>query len=128
MWHKPGAALAAIGVVLVVLSACGRDEAPTITSGSPAATGAGQAVYETRCAPCHGVEGRGDGPAAAGVTPRPRNFRDPDFWNGRSSEQLLLVVRDGKPGTLMPPFEGALDKEQIDAVVAYIQTFRPGTP
>jgi len=81
-------------------------------------------IFATRCAPCHGADGRGDGPAAAGLDPKPRNFHDPEFWRGRTAEQLRLVVRNGKPGTLMPPFEGALSKEEIDAVVAQLETFR----
>ena len=86
--------------------------------------GQGQTVYETRCAPCHGPDGAGDGPAAAAITPKPRNFRDPAFWNGRTAQQLRLVVRDGRPGTMMAPFAGALSDAQIDDVVAYLQRFR----
>ena len=47
------------------------------------------------------------------------------FWKGRTREQLRLVVEQGKPGTLMAPFEGALTSAEIDDVVAYLQTFRP---
>lgn len=88
----------------------------------------GKATYETRCSPCHGVEGGGDGPAAAAIVPKPRNFRDPQFWTGRTAVQLRLVVKQGRPGTLMAPFEGVLSNDEIDDVVAYIQTFRPKNP
>jgi len=90
--------------------------------------GQGQIVYETRCAPCHGADGAGDGPAAAAITPKPRNFHDPAFWNGRTAQQLRLVVRDGRPGTMMAPFAGALSDAQIDDVVAYLQRFRAAAP
>jgi mono/diheme cytochrome c family protein len=135
MWRRSPALAASIGLAVLVLSGCGGDQtkaggetatAPSVTL--PPSRVSGEEVYGTRCAPCHGAEGHGDGPAAASITPKPRNFRDRDFWKGRNPEQLRLVVREGKPGTLMPPFEGALDKEQIDAVVAYIQTFRPAAP
>ena len=116
--------------VLVLLMVVGCGGSPTEERHAAPAPDAirGQVVYETRCAPCHGTEGRGDGPAAAGIDPRPRNFHDQDFWRGRSVEQLRLVVRQGKPGTLMPPFEGAIDAGQIDDVVAFIQHFRPAAP
>ena len=121
MWRSRAGLALALG-----LAACGSGDegrrAPAPAAAPEAADG--RVVYETRCAPCHGVDGRGDGPAAATITPKPRNFSDPDFWKGRSADQLRLVVRQGKPGTLMPPFEGALDKDQIDAVVAYIERFR----
>jgi len=87
-----------------------------------------RAVYETRCAPCHGSGGTGDGPAAAAITPKPRNFRDAQFWKGRTREQLRLVVKQGRPGTLMAPFEGVLSEAEIDDVVAYLESFRPAGP
>ena len=85
----------------------------------------GKGVYESRCAPCHGDRGGGDGPAAAALEPKPRNFLAPEFWQGRTTTQLRLVVKSGKPGTLMAPFEGVLSDAEIDDVVAYVETFRP---
>lgn len=105
-----GAALA----VLLLASAAGATDLPK-----------GRTVYETRCAPCHGSDGGGDGPAAAAITPRPRNFRDPAFWTGRTPQQLKLVVAEGRPGTLMAPFKDALSAAEIDDVVTYLQSFRP---
>jgi len=85
----------------------------------------GRVVYEQRCAACHGSAGAGDGPAAAAMEPHPRNLRDPDFWRDRTAAQLRQVVRDGKPGTLMAPFAGVLSDAEIDAVVAFVQSFHP---
>lgn len=110
---------------MLVLSACSGG--PVAGEREPTESASGQSIYETRCAPCHGDGGAGDGPAAAGLDPKPRNFRDPDFWRGHSPAELRLVVKQGKPGTLMPPFEGALSETQIDAVVGYLETFRPGS-
>ena len=111
-----------LGVLLLPGPAAAADQARA------AAEAAGRQVYETRCTPCHGVGGAGDGPAAAAMEPKPRNFRDPGFWKGRSTEQLRLVVTQGRPGTLMAPFEGVLSRAEIDAVVAYVQSFRPAAP
>jgi mono/diheme cytochrome c family protein len=85
----------------------------------------GKRVYTERCAPCHGDDGRGDGPAAAALEPRPRNLRDPAFWQGRSPAALGDVVRHGKPGTMMQPFEGVLSDAEIAAVIEYLARFRP---
>jgi mono/diheme cytochrome c family protein len=104
--------------------------AATATPGraaeAPAPDDHGRSVYAVRCAPCHGDGGAGDGPAAAALEPKPRNFRDPAFWSGRSPVQLKLVVEHGRPGTMMAPFQGVLSDEEIDAVVAYlVAQFKP---
>jgi mono/diheme cytochrome c family protein len=39
---------------------------------------------------------------------------------------LRLVVVQGRPGTLMAPFAGVLSDAEIDDVVAYVESFRPG--
>ncbi|HYM67436.1 MAG TPA: c-type cytochrome, partial [Patescibacteria group bacterium] len=41
----------------------------------PGAAGAAdEALYRRHCAVCHGIAGRGDGPAAGLLSPRPRDF------------------------------------------------------
>ena len=124
-----GGACAALVVFLGALAACGGDrQATEQSSAAPVdARARGESIYSVRGAPCHGANGGGDGPAAASITPKPRNFRDPDFWRGRTIEQLRLVVRQGKPGTLMPPFEGVLSAAEVDDVVGYLQGFRPAS-
>ena len=34
----------------------------------------GKSVYDAHCAECHGSDGKGGGPGAAYLTPRPRDF------------------------------------------------------
>jgi len=54
---------------LLLLSAHGVDAAPP----------AGELLYRRYCAACHGVEGRGDGPASAALSPRPTDLTRLDF-------------------------------------------------
>ena len=126
MWRRRSGRAPTLALVMV--AGCGGGGTEERRAAPAADVVRGQVVYETRCAPCHGTEGRGDGPAAAGINPRPRNFHEQEFWRGRTVEQLRLVVRQGKPGTLMPPFDGAVDGEEIEDVVAFIQRFRPAAP
>ena len=80
----------------------------------------GARLYAERCSGCHGEQGAGDGPAAAALVPRPKNFRD---GGDRSFEQLRAVVKKGKPGTMMPLFDGVLTEAEIDAVTRFVQRF-----
>ena len=111
--RAPGFAVA----LVVVLAGAGR---------SAAESDSGRVIYEQRCAACHGATGDGNGLAAAAMDPRPRNLRDAEFWRGRTAADVRQVVRDGKRSTLMAPFAGALSDAEIDAVVAYVESFRPG--
>jgi len=85
----------------------------------------GRILFLTRCSPCHGSEGRGDGPGAAAIEPKPRNFHDAEFWRTRTEAQIREAILKGKPGTLMSPFEGALSDAEIDAIIRHLQTFKP---
>jgi mono/diheme cytochrome c family protein len=85
----------------------------------------GARVWAERCSGCHGDDGKGDGPAAMALVPRPRNFRDAAFWQGRTAEQIRSVVAKGKPGTMMQPFAGVLTDAEIDAVVLHVVRFDP---
>jgi mono/diheme cytochrome c family protein len=85
----------------------------------------GARLYTERCSPCHGDSGRGDGPTAPALQPPPRDFSEAAFWKGRPMAQLRAVVKGGKPGTMMPPFEGVLSDAEIDAVVESLRRFDP---
>jgi mono/diheme cytochrome c family protein len=89
----------------------------------------GKSVFTQNCQMCHGSEGKGDGPAAAGLNPKPANFSDParkDF----TYERQIKVVKAGGPteklSPLMPPFGESLTEQQIRDVVTYVRdTFLP---
>jgi len=110
----PGARSAVVAVLLLCLAGQG--------SASD-----GARLYADRCSGCHGDDGKGDGPAAAAVEPKPRNFRSPDFWHDRTDAGLRAVVLRGKPGTMMPPFAGIMSDEEVEAVVSFIRHFDPSS-
>jgi high-affinity iron transporter len=72
----------------------------------------GQALYQAQCASCHGLEGRGDGPLAAGLTPPPVAFTDRGRARERSLFALHQTITRGVPGTSMPAFATLGDDER----------------
>ncbi|HKZ75863.1 MAG TPA: c-type cytochrome, partial [Actinomycetota bacterium] len=93
----------------------------------------GKQVYEQKCALCHGASGKGDGPAAELLLPRPRDFTAGKYkirstLSGQppSDEDLVRVIKAGMPGTSMPAWEKVLKDDEVRAVVAYVKVFFPG--
>jgi DMSO reductase family type II enzyme heme b subunit len=92
---------------------------------------AGKPVYETRCAGCHGSSGKGDGPAAELLLPRPRDFTAGKYkFRSTASplaldQDILRMISDGMPGTSMPAWGAFLPDKDRQALVAYLKTFAP---
>ena len=64
----------------------------------------GQKSYKTNCALCHGAEGKGDGPSAAGINPKPRNLVEGRWTQGEGSIAHFNVITNGIAGTSMASF------------------------
>lgn len=68
--------------------------APAAEPGEAAKEEARQ-LFATRCFTCHGTEGAGDGPASAGLSPKPRNLQDPAWQASVSDEHIEKIVLYG---------------------------------
>lgn len=100
-----------------------------VTAGAQEAS-PGRAVYDRWCAGCHGAEGRGDGPAAGTMLPRPRDFTTAQYQirttpSGAlpTDADILHVIDEGMPGTAMPGWEDRLSQEQRRALVDVLKGF-----
>ena len=94
----------------------------------------GKVIFDAKCVECHGASGKGDGPAATQLTPRPRDFttgkykiRTTESGTGPTDEDLIQSVRQGLYGTAMPGWERILSDSDIRDVVAYIKSLAPRT-
>ncbi len=81
-----------------------------------ASTDDGKTVYEQHCAPCHGVSGKGDGPAARALKPPPGTLATSP--KAHSEAEVARVISDGTPH---PSFAGKLSTDQIQAVAEYVK-------
>jgi len=88
---------------------------------------AGKIKYGQLCVGCHGATGKGDGPAAAALNPKPRDYTQCEEMAKESDSDLMKVIKEGGQGTgrspLMPAWGGALKDSDVLNLVAYIRSF-----
>ncbi|MBL8941198.1 MAG: cytochrome c/FTR1 family iron permease [Archangium sp.] len=121
-----GAGRAAEGVIagchaLVhdIVSSQGLSRAPRVTPD----LAAGQALFTAQCSSCHGLEGKGDGPAAKGLTPAPANFHDAARMQTLTPYKVFNTTTFGIKGTPMPGFP-ALSEVERWSVAFFVFTLR----
>jgi mono/diheme cytochrome c family protein len=87
---------------------------------------AGRALYQQYCSMCHGPQGKGNGPAAAAMNPKPRDHTDGPYMNALSDAHLTKVIREGgaavRLSPLMPAWKETLSSQQMADIIAYLRT------
>jgi uncharacterized membrane protein len=92
-----------------------------------------RAFYDARCVTCHGPEGRGDGPAAAGLGVKPASLRD-HAWHFRTPDEALAkAIIEGGPAVgkhaTMPPSLDLQDRKPLaNALVKLVRGFEDKPP
>lgn len=85
----------------------------------------GEALYQSRCAPCHGVDGGGDGFNATFMPVPPVAHSDSAAMSLRPDDTLYDGIHAGGwilgKSHRMPAFGKSLDNGQIRSLVAYIR-------
>ncbi len=116
-------------LTLVLAIACILTGRVVTAAGSPEQ---GRVIYMERCVICHGPQGRGDGPEAAFLSPRPASLISA-ATSVKSDAELLETIANGKPRTSMAAWKDVLTEEQQRDVLAYIRSLiqfqpKPLTP
>jgi cytochrome c oxidase cbb3-type subunit 3 len=121
------ARLLSIGALSAAVSFCGwsggqavmyaqkTKQAVGAESSHKAGSEVGRKVFETSCAGCHGLDGRG-GEKGPNIATRAEISR-------RSDDEILAVLQHGVPGTGMPAF-GRLGDAKLQAVVGHLRTLQ----
>src|SRR5712692_11538921 len=99
-------------VLLIIVAAM-----PSVLAADAAPDGA--AIFKSKCAICHGADGKGQ-------TPTRRSLKVSDLISKdvqkQSDAELQKIIADGK-GT-MPSFKSALDQSSIDALIVFIRSLK----
>ena len=88
-------------------------------ANDPEAIQAGKANYEKLCYVCHGLKGKGDGVAAAGLPVRPADHTSAAVQN-QSDGRLFWELSNGH--SPMPAYENVLSDKERWELIAYIRT------
>ena len=127
----------ALTALLVAAGACKKEQPPEKTQPAATASASAQAegeetaddIFKTRCTQCHGADGKGDGPGAAALNPKPRNYTDPTWQASVTDDQIKKTIVQGGAAVgksaAMPPNPDLEDKpEVVDGLVKIIRGFK----
>ena len=105
-WIAGITVIAVVLVAMIVLSAAAKADAA-----------AAEATYKTKCAMCHGPDGKGD--TATGKVMKVKDFSSEEVQK-MSDADLTSVISSGKGK--MPPSK-TLSADQVKDLVAYVRAF-----
>ena len=136
---KPITALAAVLCAIPIISVllmpggCSDDRftEPMVLGGvevSAEVLNRGRENYIIYCRACHGINGDGNGPAARGLRPAPRDFRLGMIKYASVSAEYLppdsdfyRIIKNGLHGTAMLRWD--ISDERLHTIIQYIKTF-----
>ncbi len=130
-------------VALPFTSACKKEAPPDPSAGAspsavvvvsptePAGNSGADAdeYFATKCRVCHGEGGKGDGPGAAALDPKPRDFTDAAWQGAVTDDHIRKVILSGGAAIgkspIMPGNPDLKNKpEVVDALVKKVRTFQ----
>lgn len=98
---------------------------------SQADAGRGKVLYKEYCAQCHGLTGKGDGPAASGLEPKPAIHANMPF-DKLPMEYLYTVINHGGVAVgkspNMPYWGLTIGQQGVADVIAYLKVTFKGIP
>lgn len=86
-------------------------------SSGPAASPETKKLYTMQCQACHGPNGKALLPDMS--------FIGREWKHGTTTPDMVKVIADGVPGTMMMPFKGRLTEAQIRDLARYVRSLDP---
>lgn len=101
---------------------------PTATASAGGAADEAKTMFAQLCSTCHGTDGTGNGPAAANLEPKPRNYTDKAWQASVTDADLAKIIVGGGPAVgkspMMPPNPQLTDKPEVVAeLVKIVRSF-----
>ena len=129
MEESPMNRLAVFVVIAAAAFGCSKKEENAPSAATSAVSPEAQELFTQRCVTCHGADGKGAGPAAASLTPKPRDFSDAKWQASATDDDLRKVILKGGAAAgksaLMPPNPDLEAKPAVvDGLVAKIRSFK----
>ena len=136
-WRRLAVLAAAVAIAVLALPHLDlllAEASPTSFYHSPtgfavASIDDGAAVYPSRCAACHGAEGRGDGSLAATLPVPPADLTAGHLWmhsDGELFGWLTHGIEAPQGGLAMPGFGAVLSEDQRWALIDFIRARNAG--
>lgn len=94
-FRRGGLTAAAVGAAAAAVLAAGSPAPAAEEKISDAAKKEAATIFAQRCTTCHGANGKGDGPASAGLTPKPRDFSSADWQKSVTDEHIEKIIKLG---------------------------------
>jgi high-affinity iron transporter len=118
---RRGAAIIGVSVALVIAS--------VDIGGAQSAPPRVKALYEAKCATCHGATGAGDGPVAKALKEKPTNWTvDGGGLKGLTDQQIFDSIKRGGPAIgrarAMPAYNPSLSDAEISDLVSYVKALK----
>jgi cytochrome c553 len=86
----------------------------------------GKSLFSSLCVSCHGQSGKGDGPAASALNPKPRDLTDKTYTAALKDQYLADLIQKGGASVgkspLMPPMGSRLKDGDVQDLIAYLRS------
>ncbi|MBC7951027.1 MAG: c-type cytochrome [Rhodospirillaceae bacterium] len=98
------------------------DMSAAMPNGLVGDAAAGKRFFNSNCFTCHGKDGKGDGPRAYFIQPKPANLTSDESRAEMNRPRLFKSIYMGVNGSEMPAWSKVLSDQEVANVAEYVYT------